>query len=119
MSCSIDIAGECYGRLTAVRALEERDQIGSVVWLCRCVCGESCTRAVAYLRQARKNGFDSCCSTCQQASRARRVWARRRTEYFRWLWETTGSLYPVEDLAESVCDFPRIPLVTHGLAGAA
>jgi len=36
---SIDITGKKFGRLTAISATDQRDHSGSVVWHCRCDCG--------------------------------------------------------------------------------
>lgn len=35
----VDISGKKFGRLTALYATEKRDKKGSVVWHCRCDCG--------------------------------------------------------------------------------
>lgn len=35
-----DIAGQRFGRLTAVCRLDQADAYGSVIWRCRCDCGE-------------------------------------------------------------------------------
>lgn len=34
-----DLTGRRFGRLTVLEALDERSEYGSVVWLCRCDCG--------------------------------------------------------------------------------
>ena len=34
-----DLTGQRFGKLTALRALDERTKNGGVVWLCRCDCG--------------------------------------------------------------------------------
>jgi len=34
-----DIAGQRFGRLTALQATDKRTHNGSIVWLCRCDCG--------------------------------------------------------------------------------
>lgn len=35
----IDLTGQRFGRLTALRPTERRDRKGSVYWMCRCDCG--------------------------------------------------------------------------------
>lgn len=36
---SIDITGQSFGRLTALRPTEKRAKKGTVIWHCRCTCG--------------------------------------------------------------------------------
>ena len=62
MSEGIDIAGEQFGLLTALRPVDKRD--GDFVWVCRCQCGNFALRKVAYLRYARKKGRESACAEC-------------------------------------------------------
>src|SRR5215467_2428239 len=45
-----DIKGQRFGKLTAVRALTERDKSRGVRWFCRCDCGGSTIAAVRSLR---------------------------------------------------------------------
>lgn len=35
-----DISGMRFGKLTAIRPTEERSSRGSIIWICRCDCGE-------------------------------------------------------------------------------
>lgn len=35
-----DISGQVFGQLTVMSVTEKRDRAGSVMWLCRCSCGE-------------------------------------------------------------------------------
>lgn len=35
----VDRTGKRYGKLTALKATEKRDKSGSVIWLCKCDCG--------------------------------------------------------------------------------
>lgn len=37
----IDLTGQTFGRLTAIRATRRRDGKGSVYWSCQCVCGNT------------------------------------------------------------------------------
>lgn len=39
----LNLTGQRFGRLTALQKLDERDGKGSVMWLCRCDCGNTCT----------------------------------------------------------------------------
>lgn len=52
----IDIAGEKFGRLTAIKT-DGKDKNGRTLWLCKCDCGDS---ARAEAEKAVKNGvFDN------------------------------------------------------------
>ena len=48
-----DITGEKYGRLTAICPTEQRDMAGSIVWECRCDCGNTAFYSVNRLKQGR------------------------------------------------------------------
>ena len=39
MPAPIDIKNQVFGRLTAVEKTNKRDSAGSVVWMCKCLCG--------------------------------------------------------------------------------
>lgn len=45
----VDLSGRRFGRLTAIRATDERTHDGGVLWLCRCDCGNVCKVKTAYL----------------------------------------------------------------------
>lgn len=45
----VDISGQRFGRLTALRPTERRDRKGTVCWLCRCDCGNECEVSEAKL----------------------------------------------------------------------
>ena len=49
----LDVTGERFDRLVAVRPTEERDTGGSVIWECECDCGNTVTISVNKLRQGR------------------------------------------------------------------
>jgi len=51
-----NIAGERFGRLVAIRALDERRK-GHIMWECRCDCGKVVIRAAGYIA----NGNTSSC----------------------------------------------------------
>ena len=51
---SLDIAGQHFGRLTAVRPTEKR-VCSSVVWECQCECGNTAYYSVSYLRSKAKS----------------------------------------------------------------
>lgn len=53
----VDIRGCKFGKLTALEPTEDRDQTGSIIWLCSCDCG-SCFRASA--SNLRLNKVKSC-----------------------------------------------------------
>ena len=52
-----DIAGRRYGRLLAVRPTDRHDVSGSIVWECRCDCGQTVYHSV---NQLSKGGTRSC-----------------------------------------------------------
>ena len=35
----VDLTGQTFNRLTVIEKTDKRDSSGSVIWLCRCVCG--------------------------------------------------------------------------------
>ena len=48
-----DIAGQKYGRLTAINSIERHDVSGSIIWECRCECGNTVFYSVNRLKQGR------------------------------------------------------------------
>lgn len=48
-----NIAGEKYGRLTAIRPTKRRDVSGSIIWECICECGNKALYSVNRLKQGR------------------------------------------------------------------
>ena len=52
---TVDITGQHFGRLTALRPTERR-QSHSVVWECRCDCGTICYRNVNSLKTGNEKG---------------------------------------------------------------
>ena len=72
-----DITGQRFGRLVAIKPIEERYKDGSVLWLCKCDCGKETVVNGAFLRK----GFTKSCGclfdevvgkNLQQARNARR-----------------------------------------------
>lgn len=57
MPAAVNITGQRFGRLVAIRPTNKRAS-GKVVWFCKCDCGKSCFRASTTLRQNRK------CQSC-------------------------------------------------------
>ena len=53
----VDISNKKFGRLTAMKPTKERTKYGSVVWECKCDCGEICFVSGNSLRN---NGTKSC-----------------------------------------------------------
>jgi len=51
MSNHMDISGDVYGRLTAVRRIDSRD--GKTFWLCKCTCGNETSVYLGHLRGGR------------------------------------------------------------------
>ena len=52
-----DVTGQRFGRLIAVRPTEKRDYKGSVIWLCRCDCGNTIEVSLDGLKQG---NYTSC-----------------------------------------------------------
>lgn len=44
-----DLTGKRFGRLTAIRPTDKRDSNGSVLWVCRCDCGNELEVTQAHL----------------------------------------------------------------------
>jgi hypothetical protein len=65
MTRPLDLAGQTFGRLTAVERVEN-DEHGNARWHCRCACGE--TAASVRCRDLRNGNTGSC--GCLQRSRA-------------------------------------------------
>lgn len=64
---SKNLKGKRYGRLIALEETEQRDKGGSIIWKCRCECGnECCVSSSSLLR-----GRTSSCG-CLQAESARK-----------------------------------------------
>jgi len=54
-----DITGQTFGHLTAIRPTSRRSG-GSVVWQCKCRCGETVYRAVSFLKAGGDNQSCGC-----------------------------------------------------------
>ena len=52
-----DVTGQRFGRLTAIKPTEKRDYKGSVIWLCRCDCGNETEVSLDGLKQG---NYTSC-----------------------------------------------------------
>lgn len=89
MSSRVNLAGQRVGRLLVLSA-HAVDRYSGTDWLCRCDCGREEVRHGAGLLQAQRRGRSPACLGCQ--SDARRV-SRRA------LWERTGSLYTIGQIA--------------------
>lgn len=46
-----DIVGQKFNRLTVIKKLDKRDKAGSVIWLCRCDCGNEIEVSGSHLRR--------------------------------------------------------------------
>ncbi len=62
----VDLAGQTFGRLRALRPTERRDADGRAYWLCRCACGGE---REALGRDLRRGRTTSC--GCKKSERAR------------------------------------------------
>lgn len=66
MSKAIDITGQRFGRLTALKPTKNRNSKGSIIWLCRCDCG---TIKEICITDLRNKGTVSCgCLRREKAS---------------------------------------------------
>lgn len=45
----LDLAGQKFGKLTAIKIIENKKQIGNI-WLCKCDCGNFCNVPTSRLR---------------------------------------------------------------------
>lgn len=71
-----DITGQQFGRLTAMMKTDER-QRGSIVWLCKCECGNTCLVPSSNLIRGSKQ---SCgCLRSEVASKTAKTGNNRRT----------------------------------------
>lgn len=69
----IDLTGQRFGRLVAIRPTEEHWRT-SVVWECRCDCGQDCRVPSTWLRQ----GIKRSCGCLQDEARREDVTGQRR-----------------------------------------
>lgn len=66
MSKAIDIMGQRFGRLTALKPTKNRNSKGSIIWLCECDCG---TIKEICITDLRNKGTKSCgCLSREKAS---------------------------------------------------
>lgn len=49
----LDLTGQKFGKLTAIRPLSKRTEYRNVIWLCECDCGNRVEVPCNYLRQLR------------------------------------------------------------------
>ncbi len=79
MGKAIDITGQKFGRLTALKPTENRNSKGSIMWLCECECG---TIKEICITDLRNKGTVSCgCLSREKASR--RLIEMNKREYYR------------------------------------
>ena len=62
---AIDLTGKRFGRLVAIRPTDERDSDGSVIWKCKCDCGNITYAKTGHL----KNGYIKSCGCLQKENR--------------------------------------------------
>lgn len=60
----LDISGQKFGKLTALYPTERKNTSGSIVWRCRCDCGNEVDVSVAELRK----GNNKSCGCLKEAS---------------------------------------------------
>ena len=84
--CAHNLAGQTFGQLTVLSQLPERGANGSIRWLCRCTCGNTCTVSGSLLVNGRKTHCG-----CQNARQYR--YADIAGQQFGRL----TALYPIEE----------------------
>lgn len=72
MGKQIDITGQVFGRLTALRPTEKRDRNKNVVWVCQCECGELTEVGAGHLRR----GSTKSCGCLQSPDLTGQVFGR-------------------------------------------
>ncbi len=113
---ALDLTGQRFGDLTALRPVDKRR--GSIVWECSCECGGRALRKAQDLRRSLVDGSVPCCQVCLEELRGglceehrQRTgrWAERRKETLRALWDEHRTLYSlsavdwmVHDVAEQL-----------------
>ena len=50
MGNAVDITGQVFGKLTAIKR-DGRDKRNNALWLCRCECGNECIRSLHDLKK--------------------------------------------------------------------
>ena len=63
-----NLAGQKFGRLTAIKPTEKRDTDGSVIWECQCDCGN--TAEVAHIKL--KRGYTRSCGCLAKEAKEER-----------------------------------------------
>jgi len=54
MSAKIDISGQRFGKLVAIKPTYKRKKsTGGIIWLCKCDCGKTTEVGISYLRDGR------------------------------------------------------------------
>lgn len=80
MAKALDLTGQKFGRLTVVKRLD-KNKYGSVMWLCKCDCGNETVVATGNLN----NHHTSSCGCLQKerTSNARKSHGKRNTRIYR------------------------------------
>jgi hypothetical protein len=85
MPAYIDISNQKFGRLTVLRDTGKRKK-GSVVWVCKCDCGQEITAKAIDLRQGEVKSCGCLRRTNPNARRHGMSWGTSRTrEYITWI----------------------------------
>lgn len=91
----LDLRGSAFGNLRAIAPCGS-SRLG-ILWECECLlCGTMVVRCAAALRWGQAHGSAQACAKCARRAGATRRAVRmdkRNREFFRRLWENTGSLY--------------------------
>jgi len=115
----VDLRGQRFGELVAVRAVDRND--GAIVWLCRCDCGRVALRCAAQLRRAVKNNQTPMCRLCLSELRHGLYLMHAASAAQRWLeiyvqsggtlysadWATTVAYGIIDDLESKGWPRPR------------
>lgn len=97
MSRPLDLSGQKFGRLTAVRR-GENTKDGHAQWICRCACGKTVIVLARYL----KSGHTRSCG-CLQAEKASFAASRRNVTHG----ESAAPLYHVWQSMRARCNNPK------------
>lgn len=71
-----DFRGQTFGRLTVLGIMAGRNPAKQSSWVCRCQCGNFCTRVSKSLKVAARGGnsFAPMCGRCNYQQRLRSGW---------------------------------------------
>lgn len=108
-SRAIDIAGQVFGRLTAI-SVAHRDSRGELIWACRCACGRERVAKSSYLRDGR-TWHCGCVPLAGDLSH--RFWSKVDKSGECWLWKSSRG---PKGYGQFTVKRGSNPVLTHRLA---